>query len=63
MIMHLRWEKELMMGQKRPNGNLSPGENSKEKMVDRVKGGGALFHFAETLNMQVHTEFSHSLHC
>lgn len=39
------------------------GENYKEKMVDRVKGGGAFFHFAETINMEVHAEFSQSLHC
>lgn len=39
-----------MKREKRPNGNWGGrGENYKEKMVDRVKGGGALFHFAKKL--------------
>lgn len=63
MIMYLRRDKGLMK-EKRPNGPWRGGEereNYKEKMVDRVKGRGALFHFTETINMEVHAEFSHSL--
>lgn len=56
--MHLRWEKGLMKREKRPNGNWRVGgENYKEKMVDRVKGGGALFHFAEKLTWKFTLNF------